>query len=92
MPREAIMANCCIITGLRGSANNEVDIPILDKYKFNDSGPIDNELFRSLVNNIFTDFEENLYNFSNYKKSIECEKKVFQEQTKRIFTKLLNEK
>ncbi len=92
MPREAIMANCCIITGLRGSASNEVDIPILDKYKFNDSVPIDNELFRSLVNNIFTNFEENLYNFSNYKKSIECEKKVFQEQTKRIFTKLLYEK
>ena len=92
MPREAIMANCCIITGIRGSANNEIDIPILAKYKFNDLEPIDNNLFRSLVNNIFTHFEENLRNFSHYKRSIICEKKIFQKQVKSIFTKLLHEK
>ena len=92
MPREAIMANCCIITGKRGSASNEVDIPILHKYKFNDLKLIDNSLFRSLVNNIFTDFEANLCNFNNYKKSIISEKSIFQKQVKTIFTKILYEK
>ena len=92
MPREAIMANCCIITGMRGSASNEIDIPILAKYKFYDLEPIDNNLFRSLVNNIFSQFEENLRNFTKYKKLIICEKKIFQKQVKSIFTKILHEK
>ena len=92
MPREAVMANCCIITGKRGSASNEVDIPILHKYKFNDLKPIDNGLFRSLVNNILTDFEANLCNFNDYKKSIISEKRIFQKQVKTIFKKILYEK
>ena len=92
MPREAVLANCCIITGIRGSAKNNIDIPILSKYKLNDHYAIDNNLFRSLVNNIFSNFELNLNNFTIYKKNIINEKDVFQNQVKNIFIKLLNEK
>ena len=92
MPREAIMANCCIITGKRGSAKNNIDIPILTKYKFNDEKMIDNSLFRNLVLSIFLNFEDNLDNFTDYKNKIINEKDVFQKQVKSIFTKILNEK
>tara|TARA_X000000950_G_scaffold288265_1_gene404188 strand:- start:136 stop:1104 length:969 start_codon:yes stop_codon:yes gene_type:complete len=92
MPREAVMANCCIITGVRGSAKNNIDIPILTKYKFNDQELIDNNLFRSLVISIFSNYAENLFNFTDYKKSIINEKTIFQNQVKNIFTKILYEK
>ena len=36
IPREAAVAGCCIITGWRGSAANDIDIPIPQKYKFAD--------------------------------------------------------
>lgn len=92
MPREAVMANCCIITGKRGSAKNNIDIPILTKYKFNDEKMIDNSSFRNLVTSIFSNFEDNLNNFTDYKNKIINEKDVFQKQVKTIFTKILNEK
>ena len=34
MPREAVLFDNCIITNLKGSANNSQDIPIKRKYKF----------------------------------------------------------
>jgi len=34
-PREAAMAGCCIITGIKGSAENIYDVSIPDKYKMN---------------------------------------------------------
>ena len=92
MPREAVVANCCIITGIRGSAKNNIDIPILSKYKFNDHDAIDNKLFRTLVIDIFSKFEINLNNFTTYKKNIINEKGVFQNQVKNIFLKILHEK
>ena len=91
MPREAVMANCCIITGKRGSAKNNIDIPILSKYKLDDHDDIDNNLFRSIVNNIFSNFEMNLNNYTDYKNKIINEKDVFQKQVKTIFTKILEE-
>ena len=36
LPREAALAGCCVITGRRGSAQNKIDIPIPNKYKFPD--------------------------------------------------------
>lgn len=35
-PREAVLCGCCVITGLRGAANNDIDIPISNEYKFAD--------------------------------------------------------
>ena len=36
LPRESAMCGCCIITGKRGTAGNEVDIPIPIEFKFQD--------------------------------------------------------
>ena len=92
MPREAAMANCCVITGMKGSASNENDIPIPNKYKFNDNSLLDNSSFRSLVKSIFNNHIEHLNDFVSYKDSIKSEHKNFQKQVEQIFTKLLHEK
>ena len=34
IPREAAMCGCCVITNRNGSAANNVDVQIADKYKF----------------------------------------------------------
>ena len=70
MPREAAMANCCVITGRKGSAGNENDIPIPNKYKFNDKLLLDNAAFRSLVGAIFDNHTHHLNDFVVYKDSI----------------------
>jgi hypothetical protein len=92
MPREAAMANCCVITGRKGSAGNENDIPIPNKYKFNDKSLLDNVSFRSLVGAIFDNHTYHLNDFVVYKDSIKSEHKNFQSQVEQIFTKLLYEK
>ncbi len=92
MPREAAMANCCIITGRKGSAGNDYDIPILNKYKFDDTSSIDNNSFKMLVEDIFSNFDMHLKNFINYKNSIISEQATFQRQVKDIFTNILHEK
>lgn len=33
---KAVMAGCCIITGLKGSAANDIDMPISDIYKLDE--------------------------------------------------------
>ena len=90
MPREAVMADCCIITGRRGSANNDVDVPILEKYKFDDSKLVDNLLFRKTVVDIFSNYQKNILNFTEYKDIIKNEKIIFKKQVSKIFKKLLH--
>jgi len=89
MPREAVMANCAIITGKKGSARNDIDVPIPKKYKFNDDMQIDNNLFRATVLDIFLNYEKNISNFSKYKVIIENEHAVFKTQVNSIFKEIL---
>ena len=89
MPREAVMSDCCIITGVRGSAYNDVDIPIPNQYKLDDNQVCRDELFYQLVNDIFRNFDQHVMSFSPYKDKIKIEKKIFQDQVKSIFSDLL---
>ena len=92
MPREAAMADCCIITGKRGSANNSIDVPIPQKYKFDDSKPVDNSMFRQIVLDIFSDYQKNVLNFGKYKDIIKNEQTIFKNQVSKIFKNLLHAK
>jgi len=92
MPREAALADCCIITGKRGSANNSVDVPIPQKYKLDDSKLVDNSVFREIVLDIFSDYRKNILNFVRYKDIIKNEQTIFKNQVSKIFKKLLHEK
>ena len=48
MPREAALFNNCIITNKKGSAKNKLDIPINDKYKFEEK----NQFRKDIKNHI----------------------------------------
>jgi hypothetical protein len=39
LPREAIAAGCVVVTGCRGAAGNDVDLPLPKGYGFDDSAP-----------------------------------------------------
>ena len=92
MPREAVMADCCLITGKRGSAENNVDIPIPEQYKFDDRKDLDNDLFKKTVNDLFSNYDITIKDFYSYKEIIKKEKENFQKQAYEIFTKLINVK
>lgn len=66
LPREAALNGCCIITCMRGSSGFYEDVPIMDKYKFDDN--ISNvPKIVNLINNIFMEFESSLSDFENYR-------------------------
>jgi len=84
MPREAVLFNNCIITNKRGSAKNKYDIPINNKYKYNENynnlEKIKNHIFK-----IFDNYKNELKNFKDYKKVILNEKTTFNKDLKKIF-------
>lgn len=84
-PREAAMAGCCVITGMRGSAANSVDLPIPNKYKISESDPLFFGKVRSCIDNIFIDYEGCVKDFSEYRVGICDEPRLFSEQVASLF-------
>jgi hypothetical protein len=81
-PREAAMAGCCIITGKRGSAENNIDVPIPQKYKIDEKDSQLAQKFGVLVSSIFADFESHSLDFDNYRRIIRQEPEIFEAQTR----------
>ncbi len=84
MPREAVIFNNCIITNLKGSAQNKFDIPIYKNFKFEQKF---NDLSRIklLINNFFKNYKKEIKKFKNYKKKVLNEEKEFKKQLQQIF-------
>ncbi|OOM80324.1 hypothetical protein [Clostridium sp. BL-8] len=76
IPREAAICGCCIITGLRGAAKNDIDIPIPSKYKFEDTQKnilrIKNCILECMLK--FTECSED---FTEYREKINNEESIF---------------
>ncbi|WP_350628468.1 hypothetical protein [Pseudoalteromonas sp. CAL260-MNA-CIBAN-0059] len=87
IPREAAMARCVVITGKKGSAANDIDVPIPSEYKFTEN---DEAYFQigQVINDIFTDFISHNNQFENYRTIIKSEYEEFSAQVKE-FAKLL---
>ena len=62
-PREAAISGCCVITDKRGSAQYFEDIPIPDKYKFEDK--------KENIPDILNRIRDCLYNYNNVIKDFE---------------------
>lgn len=86
IPREAAILGCCVITGLKGSAKFNDDIPILAKYKFLDSKSKIPEIV-NCIENCLKNYEEAIKDFANYKAFIENEQSIFKMQVAKIFVK-----
>ena len=88
IPREAAISGCCIITGKRGSAKNNEDIPILEEYKFEDlESNIDNILEK--IRHIMVEYETKSNDFKDYRNRIMQEESVFENDVKKIFGELI---
>lgn len=85
MPREAAMAGCCVITGIKGAAAFDDDVAIPSEYKLAESDPVFHEKFRKCVLNIFERFDEVSLQFSIYRNRIASEKSVFESEVKNVF-------
>lgn len=85
IPREAAMLGCCVITGKKGSANYFEDLPIPDRYKFNDTDEniplIVNELTDCIKN-----FKRRYKEFNRYRNAIKKQSKGFLSDIKIIFS------
>lgn len=88
IPREAAMANCIIITGKKGSAKNDIDIPIANKYKHDESKETFYDDVSSILRESLTGFEYLIDDFKNYRISIELEEKKFNNEIDLFVEKL----
>jgi len=83
-PREAAISGCCVITGKRGSAANQIDIPIPDTYKFDDKESAIPEIVQK-INVCFRDYNNMAKDFDAYRKIIKEEENRFTADIKDIF-------
>lgn len=84
-PREAAMAGCCVITGRRGAAANDSDVPIPDRYKLDERAPDFVASFLHVTQTVFADYEVCAADFAAYRECIQAEPSRFLAQIRRIF-------
>ncbi|MCU5774290.1 hypothetical protein N5923_15195 [Erwiniaceae bacterium BAC15a-03b] len=89
-PREAALANCCVITGRRGSAQNNIDLPLPDKFKIEESDPDFIAHFEVLCRSIFDDFANEWLHFHEYRESIQNENNSFEKNVEEFITKYVS--
>lgn len=82
IPREAAICKCCVITGKRGAAANDIDIPIPSKYKFDESSIP--QIIQTITDCVDR-YEDNIVQFEGYCKSIINEYSVFKKQVDSVF-------
>ena len=84
IPREAAMSGCCIFTNKRGSAAFSKDVPILEKYKYEDIDaniPIILKEIEKCIKN----YSKCIDDFKGYRDFIGKEKEKFKEDVLEIF-------
>lgn len=70
MPREAAVSGCCIITGMRGSAANDEDVPIPRQYKHDIDAPDAFDRIAQQIMSIFQNYERHSLDFEHYRTEI----------------------
>lgn len=83
-PREAAICGCCIITGKKGAANFYEDIPIPDKYKFNDDENSISDILDT-IRKCLVDYEKCFGEYEGYRNMIKNEPKKFVNDVIRVF-------
>lgn len=85
IPREAAAMGVCILVNRRGSAANQIDIPILDDFKIDDRLPGYEKLAARKILDIMQNFEQNHKLFDDYRMKIAEERDVFTADVASIF-------
>lgn len=76
IPREAAICGCCVVTGLKGSANNPIDIAIPDEYKVDENRVSHEDIVRK-IESIVLNFENHKENFNHYRELIKSSRATF---------------
>lgn len=84
LPREAAILECCVITGKRGSAGNDLDVPIPKEYKFEDKIKSIPAIVEKIVDCI-QNYEKRRLDFEEYRELVRKEPEKFLEDLKEIF-------
>lgn len=84
IPREAAILKCCVITGTRGSAKYNEDVPIDEKYKFHDSKNEIDDIIET-IEDCLDNYAINIINFENYIEKIKKEYSKFIEDLNIVF-------
>ncbi|WP_166424734.1 hypothetical protein [Paraglaciecola sp. 20A4] len=87
LPREAAMANCVVITGMKGSAGNEYDIPVPKKYKLDENSSDFISKVDQIISFVFNDYESSLQDFGHYRERIQNERELFLDQVSNLVRK-----
>ena len=84
VPREAATRLCCVLMGRNGAADNDVDFPIPENYKF-DNPMREQAEIRKLILDCFDKYEKHVDDFMDYRKGVVAEKNRFREDIHHIF-------
>lgn len=84
IPREAAISGCCILVGRRGSAANNVDIPIPDEFKFSVKSSFDPSAVTHKIFEIFREFPAYSLKYLDYREKIFREEEMFVKDTRKL--------
>jgi len=84
LPREAALCGCCVLTGIRGSARNNVDMPIPERYKYDqEKAGVDLEIV-SHIRETIEKYSSFISDFDAYRESIRNQEAAFTEEVGRL--------
>ena len=85
IPREAAVCGCCVVTGRRGAAGNDVDVPIHPRYKFADR--LENiPAILDCIRRLLAEYPQRIADFAAYRASIRKEKALFEREVEVALT------
>ncbi|WP_159807594.1 hypothetical protein [Cellulomonas citrea] len=86
IPREAALAGACVVVGRRGSAVNDVDVPIPQEYKVDPAeGPAADRRTVALLRDVLADHTTHAARFASYRRWIEDQEAAFADETRGVF-------
>lgn len=91
IPREAAVSGLIVITGRHGSADNDVDIKIPDRYKLKEEEVSGGEV-ADVIRDCLRNYNDKIVDFEAYKRIIREEKDEFIEDVKKVFFRFEAEK
>lgn len=89
IPRETVINGCCIITGTKGSAKNNIDINIPNEFKFDDN-KTSIDIIANKIRDILNNYEKNYELLKDYIKKIELEHEKFSTDVNSAIKSIIN--
>lgn len=89
IPREAVMMNCNIMTSRLGAAQNQIDVPIPNYYKFEDNDE-NLPVIVDKISYLLSNYEKHISDFDEYREKIIKQKTRFDEDID-SFINILNQ-